>query len=65
MTPWLLPPRFGPRDDELAAGGACIGVLPFPTELVKGKTVEETLAIKNTDIVREFSLPPVQSCPMA
>jgi nitrogen fixation NifU-like protein len=27
---------------------------------VKGKTVEEALAIKNTDIVRELSLPPVK-----
>jgi nitrogen fixation NifU-like protein len=27
---------------------------------VKGKTVEEALAIKNTDIVRELALPPVK-----
>jgi nitrogen fixation NifU-like protein len=27
---------------------------------VKGKTVEEALSIKNTDIVRELSLPPVK-----
>ena len=31
----------------------------------QGQDVEEPLAIKNTNIVREFSLPPVQSCPMA
>jgi nitrogen fixation NifU-like protein len=30
------------------------------TEWVKGKTVEEALSIKNTDIVRELSLPPVK-----
>ncbi|MGO9641007.1 MAG: Fe-S cluster assembly scaffold IscU [Candidatus Acidiferrales bacterium] len=30
------------------------------TEWVKGKTVEEALAIRNTDIVRELSLPPVK-----
>src|SRR5580692_6085722 len=29
-------------------------------EEVKGKTVEEALAIKNTDIVRELALPPVK-----
>jgi nitrogen fixation protein NifU and related proteins len=27
---------------------------------VKGKTVEEALQIKNTDIVRELALPPVK-----
>jgi nitrogen fixation NifU-like protein len=27
---------------------------------VKGKTVEEALSIKNTDIVRELALPPVK-----
>ncbi len=27
---------------------------------MKGKTVDEALAIKNTDIVRELSLPPVK-----
>jgi hypothetical protein len=30
-----------------------------------GRRSKETLAIKNTNIVREFSLPPVQSCSMA
>jgi NifU-like protein involved in Fe-S cluster formation len=35
------------------------------TELVKGKTSRKPLAIKNTNIGREFSLPPAQSCPMA
>jgi len=29
-------------------------------EWVKGKTVEEALSIKNTDIVRELALPPVK-----
>jgi hypothetical protein len=39
---------------------------PFPSHRIgQGQDVEETLAIKNTNIVREFSLPPVQSCPMA
>jgi len=30
------------------------------TERVKGKTIEEALQIKNTDIVEELSLPPVK-----
>ena len=30
------------------------------TEWVKGKTVEEALTIKNTDIVKELALPPVK-----
>jgi len=34
--------------------------LSLATEWVKGKTVEEALAISNTDIVRELSLPPVK-----
>ena len=32
----------------------------YVTELVKGKTVDEVLAIKNTHIVEELSLPPVK-----
>jgi len=30
------------------------------TEWVKGKTIDEALTIKNTDIVKELSLPPVK-----
>ena len=30
------------------------------TELVKGKTVDEVMEIKNTHIVQELSLPPVK-----
>jgi nitrogen fixation NifU-like protein len=30
------------------------------TEWLKGKTVDQALAIKNTDIVTELSLPPVK-----
>jgi nitrogen fixation NifU-like protein len=30
------------------------------TEWLRGKTVDEALAIKNTDIVNELSLPPVK-----
>ena len=30
------------------------------TELIKGKTVDEAYAIKNTQIVEELNLPPVK-----
>src|SRR5262245_35939004 len=32
----------------------------YVTELVKGKTVDQVMTIKNTDIVQELSLPPVK-----
>jgi nitrogen fixation NifU-like protein len=40
--------------------GSAIASSSLATEWVKGKTVEEALNIKNTDIVRELSLPPVK-----
>ena len=40
--------------------GSAIASSSLATEWVKGKTVEEALAIKNTDIVRELNLPPVK-----
>jgi len=40
--------------------GSAIASSSLATEWVKGKTVEEALQIKNTDIVRELSLPPVK-----
>jgi nitrogen fixation NifU-like protein len=40
--------------------GSAIASSSLATEWVKGKTVEQALAIKNTDIVRELSLPPVK-----
>jgi len=40
--------------------GSAIASSSLATEWVKGKTLEEALAIKNTDIVRELSLPPVK-----
>lgn len=40
--------------------GSAIASSSLATEWVKGKTVEEVLKIKNTDIVNELSLPPVK-----
>ncbi|PSH03729.1 MAG: Fe-S cluster assembly scaffold IscU [Acidobacteria bacterium] len=40
--------------------GSAIASSSLATEWVKGKTVDEALAIKNTDIVKELSLPPVK-----
>jgi nitrogen fixation NifU-like protein len=40
--------------------GSAIASSSYVTELVKGKTVDEVMKIKNTHIVQELSLPPVK-----
>lgn len=40
--------------------GSAIASSSLATEWVKGKTIEEAMQIKNTDIVNELSLPPVK-----
>jgi nitrogen fixation NifU-like protein len=40
--------------------GSAIASSSLATEWVKGKTLDEALAIKNTEIVEELSLPPVK-----
>ena len=40
--------------------GSAIASSSLATEWIKGKTVSDALAIKNTDIVKELSLPPVK-----
>jgi nitrogen fixation NifU-like protein len=40
--------------------GSAIASSSFVTELVKGKTVDEVMAIRNSEIVQELSLPPVK-----
>jgi nitrogen fixation NifU-like protein len=40
--------------------GSAIASSSLATEWIKGKTVNDALEIKNTDIVKELSLPPVK-----
>ena len=40
--------------------GSAIASSSLATEWVKGKTIDEALAIRNTDIVKELALPPVK-----
>jgi len=40
--------------------GSAIASSSYVTELVKGKTVDEAFAIKNSQIVEELNLPPVK-----
>jgi nitrogen fixation NifU-like protein len=40
--------------------GSAIASSSYVTELVKGKTLEEAMTIKNTQIVEELALPPVK-----
>ena len=40
--------------------GSAIASSSLATEWVKGRTIEEALSIRNTDIINELSLPPVK-----
>src|SRR5277367_6220592 len=40
--------------------GSAIASSSLATEWLKGKTIQEALTIKNTDIVKELSLPPIK-----
>jgi nitrogen fixation NifU-like protein len=40
--------------------GSAIASSSLATEWVKGRTVDEVMSIKNTDIVNELNLPPVK-----
>lgn len=40
--------------------GSAIASSSLATEWLKGKTIEQALTIKNTDIVQELSLPPIK-----
>jgi len=56
-------PQTGIIDDakfKTFGCGSAIASSSLATEWLKGKTVDQALAIKNTDIVTELSLPPVK-----
>ena len=56
-------PETGIIDDakfKTLGCGSAIASSSLATEWLKGKTVEEALAIRNLDIVNELSLPPVK-----
>lgn len=40
--------------------GSAIASSSLATEWIKGKTIDQALAIKNTEIVEELSLPPIK-----
>jgi nitrogen fixation NifU-like protein len=56
-------PRTGRIDDakfKCFGCGSAIASSSLATEWIKGRTVDEALQIKNTQIVEELSLPPVK-----
>ncbi len=56
-------PQTGVIDDarfKTFGCGSAIASSSLATEWLKGKTVEQALEIKNTDIVEELALPPVK-----
>ena len=56
-------PQTGIIDDakfKTFGCGSAIASSSLATEWLKGRTVDQALAIKNTDIVAELSLPPVK-----
>ena len=59
----MVNPETGIIDDvkfKTFGCGSAIASSSLATEWLKGKTVDQALAIKNTDIVAELSLPPVK-----
>ena len=59
----MVNPDTGVIDDakfKTFGCGSAIASSSLATEWLKGKTVDQALAIKNTDIVAELSLPPVK-----
>lgn len=40
--------------------GSAIASSSFATEMIKGKSIEDAFALKNTEIVKELNLPPVK-----
>src|SRR5437660_9631771 len=64
----LVNPETGVIEDakfKTFGCGSAIASSSLATEWLKGKTIDEALEIKNTDIVNELSLPPVKiHCPV-
>src|SRR5687768_7815950 len=59
----MINPETGVIDDakfKTFGCGSAIASSSLATEWLKGKTVDQALAIKNTDIVNELALPPVK-----
>ncbi|MEP7234224.1 MAG: Fe-S cluster assembly scaffold IscU [Ignavibacteriota bacterium] len=40
--------------------GSAIASSSFATEMIKGRSIEDAYALKNTEIVKELNLPPVK-----
>jgi nitrogen fixation NifU-like protein len=59
----LVNPETGVIEDakfKTFGCGSAIASSSLATEWLKGKTIDEALAIKNTEIVEELALPPVK-----
>ncbi len=59
----LVNPETGMIEDakfKTFGCGSAIASSSLATEWLRGKTIDEALAIKNTEIVEELSLPPVK-----
>src|SRR6266850_2131829 len=54
------PRNVGSMDKNDPNVGSAIASSSLATEWLRGKTVDQALEIKNTDIVNELSLPPVK-----
>ena len=50
--------QFRPRFKTF--GGSAIAASSLATEWVRGKTIDQAMELKNTEIVEELSLPPVK-----